>query len=84
MGKFKLPADEKGQFVTNDIAICMICKFPVSCKGGSTKNLSGHLKVYHVLNYFHFYNGNKHAQVQGTSTLKANVTEEDSPHCHGQ
>ena len=76
---FKLPADEKGQLVTNDIAICMICNFPVSCKGGSTTNLSSHLKVYHPLNYSQIYNGNKHAQVQGTSTLKANVTEEDAP-----
>ncbi|GBM95269.1 Zinc finger BED domain-containing protein 1 [Araneus ventricosus] len=64
---FRLPADEKGQLVTSDIAICTVCNSHVSSKGGSTTNLAGHLKVNHPMFFFQTSLGNKYMQVALTS-----------------
>ncbi|GFU57981.1 t-complex protein 1 subunit delta [Trichonephila clavipes] len=43
---FGLPANESGQIVSEDIAVCKLCRFPVSAKSGSTPNLFGHVRLF--------------------------------------
>ncbi|GFW49087.1 zinc finger BED domain-containing protein 1 [Trichonephila clavipes] len=42
---FGLPTNESGQIVSEDIAVCKLCRSPVSAKSGSTSNLFGHLRL---------------------------------------
>lgn len=48
---FALPANEEGKLVAENLAVCKLCKCPVSSKGGSTTNLTAHLKNYHPTEY---------------------------------
>ncbi|GFY38587.1 t-complex protein 1 subunit delta [Trichonephila inaurata madagascariensis] len=48
---FGLPANESGQIVSQDIAVCKLCWSPVSAKSGSTSNLFGHLRLHHPLKF---------------------------------
>ncbi|GFX03134.1 t-complex protein 1 subunit delta [Trichonephila clavipes] len=48
---FGLPANESGQIVSEDIAVCKLCRSPVSAKSGSTSNLFGHLRLHHPLQF---------------------------------
>lgn len=56
---FGLPANENGQIVDSNIAVCKICLNVVSSKGGSTSNMIGHLKLHHPLKYTNMSNGCK-------------------------
>lgn len=44
---FGLKADEKGQPLRTDEAICRLCRKIVLAKGGNTTNLRSHLKRRH-------------------------------------
>ncbi|CAL1281113.1 unnamed protein product [Larinioides sclopetarius] len=48
---FGLPVNENGDLVLDNVAICKVCKYPVSAKGGSATNLLAHLKNYHPTEY---------------------------------
>ncbi|GFW74234.1 t-complex protein 1 subunit delta [Trichonephila clavipes] len=48
---FGLPANESGQIVSEDIAVCKLSRSPVSAKSGSTSNLFGHLRLHHPLKH---------------------------------
>ncbi|GFW18085.1 zinc finger BED domain-containing protein 1 [Trichonephila clavipes] len=83
---FGLPANESGQIVSEDIAVCKLCRFTVSEKGGSTSNLFGHLRLHHPLKFSEVSNKSKvvMATVQ-YSPFCAAVDEsinEPQPHSH--
>lgn len=59
---FGLPCTETGELVSENLAICQICKYPVSSKGGSTTNLFSHLKNHHPIEYSSLNNGNRRTQ----------------------
>ncbi|GFW65653.1 t-complex protein 1 subunit delta [Trichonephila clavipes] len=44
-------ANESGQIVSEDIAVCKLCRSPVSAKSGSTSNLFGHLRLHYPLQF---------------------------------
>lgn len=48
---FGLPADSSGHIMNENIAICKLCTTAVSAKGGTTSNLTSHLKLYHPSQY---------------------------------
>ncbi|GFY75147.1 t-complex protein 1 subunit delta [Trichonephila inaurata madagascariensis] len=56
---FGLPANESGQIVSQDIAVCKLCWSPVSAKSGSTSNLFGHLRFHHPLKFSKVSNKSK-------------------------
>ncbi|GFR11948.1 t-complex protein 1 subunit delta [Trichonephila clavata] len=56
---FGLPANESGQIVSEDIAVCKLCRSPVSAKSGSTSNLFGHLRLHHPLKFSEVSNKSK-------------------------
>ncbi|GFW83386.1 zinc finger BED domain-containing protein 1 [Trichonephila clavipes] len=56
---FGLPANESGQIVSEDIAVCKLCRSPVSAKCGSTSNLFGHLRLHHPLKFSEVSNKSK-------------------------
>ncbi|GFW79029.1 t-complex protein 1 subunit delta [Trichonephila clavipes] len=53
------PANESGQIVSEDIAVCKLCGSPVSAKSGSTSNLFGHLRLHHPLQFSEVSNKSK-------------------------
>ncbi|GFT72729.1 hypothetical protein TNCV_756221 [Trichonephila clavipes] len=52
-------ANESGQIVSEDIAVCKLCRSPVSAKSGSTSNLFGHLRLHHPLQFSEVSNKSK-------------------------
>ncbi|GFV05275.1 t-complex protein 1 subunit delta [Trichonephila clavipes] len=56
---FGLLANESGQIVSEDIAVCKLCRSPVSAKSGSTSNLFGHLRLHHPLQFSEVSNKSK-------------------------
>ncbi|GFQ77887.1 hypothetical protein TNCT_466591 [Trichonephila clavata] len=79
---FGLPANESGKIVSEDIAVCKLCRSPVSAKSGSTSNLFGHLRLHHPLKFSEVSNKSKvvTATVQ-YSPFCADVDESiDEPH----
>ncbi|GFQ64486.1 zinc finger BED domain-containing protein 1 [Trichonephila clavata] len=56
---FGLPANESGQIVSEDIAVCKLCRSPVSAKSGNTSNLFGHLRLHHPLKFSEVSNKSK-------------------------
>ncbi|GFW60818.1 t-complex protein 1 subunit delta [Trichonephila clavipes] len=56
---FGLPENESGQIVSEAIAVCKLCRSPVSAKSGSTFNLFGHLRLHHPLQFSEVSNKSK-------------------------
>lgn len=48
---FGLKADEKGQPLNSEEAICRLCRKIVLTKGGNTTNLRSHLKRHHPADF---------------------------------
>ncbi|GFV07298.1 t-complex protein 1 subunit delta [Trichonephila clavipes] len=59
LGTFGLPVNESGQIDSEDIAVCKLCRSPVSAKSGSTSNLFGHLRLHHLLKFSEVSNKSK-------------------------
>lgn len=59
---FGLPAKKNGRVLDKNVAICKLCGYPVSRKGGSTSNLKAHLKLYHPSEYAKMYISSQPAQ----------------------
>ncbi|GFT17962.1 t-complex protein 1 subunit delta [Trichonephila clavipes] len=81
---FGLPANESGQILSEDIAVCKLCRPPVSAKSGSTSNLFGHLRLHHPLKFSEVSNKSKvvTATVQYSPFCAAvdESTDEPQPH----
>ncbi|GFW43200.1 zinc finger BED domain-containing protein 1 [Trichonephila clavipes] len=56
---FGLPANESGQIVSEDIAVCKLCGSQFQQKSGSTSNLFGHLRLHHPLQFSEVSNKSK-------------------------
>ncbi|GFV24726.1 hypothetical protein TNCV_881941 [Trichonephila clavipes] len=77
---FGLPVNESREIVSEDIAVCKLCRSPISAKSGSAFNLFGHLRLHHPLKFSEV--ANKSKVVTATVQYSPFCTAVDEPPPH--